>query len=104
MKLCGRMASICSISSLYNFFFESPKNFSRLDKSSDIVKKSECEKHATRNKHLFLSRLLSFDESVSAICENYSPLSSILSEDSRYIEKCFKLEFFEIVHLLCLIF
>ncbi|CAC5363056.1 unnamed protein product [Mytilus coruscus] len=69
------------ISSIYKYFSKSPKNMSRLDKIFDIVKKSECETHATRFKQVFHTRWLSFDGSVSAICDNYSSLLSILSED-----------------------
>ncbi|CAG2192260.1 Fibrinogen C domain-containing protein 1-A,Fibrinogen C domain-containing protein 1,Fibrinogen C domain-containing protein 1-B,Angiopoietin-1,Fibrinogen-like protein A,Angiopoietin-4 [Mytilus edulis] len=69
------------ISSIYKYFSKSPKNMSRLDKIFDIVKKSECEAHATRFKQVFHTRWLSFDGSVSAICENFSSLLSVLSED-----------------------
>ncbi|KAG1673887.1 Zinc finger protein 862 [Nymphon striatum] len=66
------------INSIYKYFENSPKNMSRLEKIQSILNSTGV---SARFKLVFHTRWLSFEGSVRAVCENYSPLVSVLSED-----------------------
>ncbi|XP_053408053.1 zinc finger protein 862-like [Mercenaria mercenaria] len=66
------------VNSIYRYFDNSPKNMSRLEKKSTILEESS---DFVRFKQVFHTRWLSFEVSVRPICENYSPLISVLAED-----------------------
>ena len=66
------------VNSIYKYFENSPKNMSRLEKIQSILSSTGA---SLRFKQVFHTRWLSFEGSVRAVCDNYSPLVSVLSED-----------------------
>ncbi|XP_053385860.1 zinc finger protein 862-like [Mercenaria mercenaria] len=66
------------INAIYKYFDNSPKNMARLDKINAVMMSAS---NSLRFKQVFHTRWLSFEGSVRAVCDNYTSLLSVLSED-----------------------
>ncbi|KAK6178267.1 hypothetical protein SNE40_013073 [Patella caerulea] len=69
------------VNCIYQYFSNSPKNLSRLEKIQEILASVNADQ-GTRLKQISNTRWLSFEESVTALLRNYSSLITVLLEDN----------------------